>query len=114
MPGVPERYGLLFKADRAVGRHLFILGLVLLLVIAIGLATAGTVAVLLLRHGQPWWIATGASSIILAGMAAALRPVPRILGPEGVTGIIKQRNNSPVAGLLETNAERGQPPSSAS
>jgi len=97
-----------------VGRHLFILGIVLLFVIAVGLVTTGVVAVYLIRHGHPWWVAAGASSIILAGMAAALRHVPRILGPEGVTGIIKQRNNSPVIGLLGSPTENERRPSSAS
>ena len=97
-----------------MGRHLFILGIALLFVVALGLVIAGIVAVYLIRQGHPWWVAAGGASIVLAGVAAALRPVPRILGPEGITGIIKQRNNSPAITLLGSTAENEQPPSSAS
>jgi hypothetical protein len=97
-----------------MGRHLFILGLVLELIIVVGFVAAAIIAVYLIRTGHPWWVGVGAGSITLVAEGAALRPIAKILGPEGVTGIIKQRNNSPVAGLSDPTAEREQPPSSAS
>lgn len=97
-----------------MGRHLFLLGILLLFLIALALALAAITAIYTIRQGHPWWVTAGGATAPVAGMAALLRSVSKVLGPEGVTGIIKQRNNSPVIGLLDPTAEREQPPSSAS
>lgn len=115
MGGTEDRDRLLFKADRAVGRHLFLLGVLLLFVIVLALTAPAVVALYAISQGQPWWMAVGATVLTLAGVGAALQAVPRILGPEGVTGIVRQRNNSPALPQLhsEKDDDGASPPTAA-
>jgi hypothetical protein len=92
---------LLYRIERSMGRHLFLLGTVLLAVIIAGLATPAIVIIYAMRASQPWWMATGATLFTLAGVAAVLHAVPRILGPRGVTGIVEARNRSATLPLLD-------------
>jgi hypothetical protein len=91
---------LLYRIERSMGRHLFLLGTVLLIVIIAGLATPAIVIIYAMRESQPWGMATGATLFTLAGVAAVLHAVPRILGPRGVTGIVEARNRSATLPLL--------------
>lgn len=91
---------LLYRIERAIGRHLFLLGVALLIVIVAGLATPAIVIIYAMRESQPWWMATGATLFTLGGVAAVLHAIPRILGPNGMTGIVEARNRSATLPLL--------------
>lgn len=90
----------LLQLELVLGRHLALLGAALLGVIIAGLVTPAVVAVYAMRTDQPWWMAAGASGFTLAGVAAVLHTVPKILGPEGVSGVIKERRAT-VEAILE-------------
>jgi UDP-N-acetylmuramyl pentapeptide phosphotransferase/UDP-N-acetylglucosamine-1-phosphate transferase len=89
---------------------LSVLGAALLIVIVAGLATPAIVIIYAIQESQPWWMATGATLFTLAGVAAVLHAVPRILGPRGVTGIVEARNRSATLPLLggDDNDLRGE------
>jgi hypothetical protein len=96
---------LLYKAHQAMGRRLFVLGPVLLTVIVIGLLAPLTLVVYAIENSMPLWMAAGAVASILAAVAAVLRSIPKILGPEGLTGIVKARNDSPIIHLIGSREE---------
>ena len=89
-----DPHKLLYRIERAMGRHLFLLGVALLIVIVTGLTVPAVVAIYAMQESQPWWMTTGATLFTLAGVAAVLHAIPRILGPRGVTGIVEARNQS--------------------
>lgn len=95
-----DKHQLLYRVERAMGRHLFLLGVALLILIVIGLATPAIVIIYAMRESQPWWMAIGATLFTLGGVAAVLHAIPKILGPRGMTGIVEARNHSATLPLL--------------
>jgi hypothetical protein len=96
---------MVYRIERAMGRHLFLLGTALLVVIVAGLTAPAAVIIYAMRESQPWWMATGATLFTLTGVAAVLHAIPRILGPRGVTGIVEARNQSQALPLLDRDDE---------
>lgn len=95
-----DKERLLYKAHQALGRHLFVLGALLIIVILAGLTLPVAGAIIAIQHHQPWWIAGGVVLFPWLGLASALTAIARILGPEGITGIVRERHNSAAIWLI--------------
>lgn len=95
-----DKERLLFKAHQALGRHLFVLGGFLIVVLLFGLSLPVAGAVLAAQQHRPWWFVGGVVLVPWAGLASALFAIARILGPDGITGIVRERNNSPAIRLI--------------
>jgi hypothetical protein len=116
-----ERERLLFKAHQALGCHLFVLGVFLIIVLLVALALQVAGVVFAIQQHRSWWFVGGVVLVPWAGLASALIAIARILGPEGITGIVRERNNSPAIRLIGSNhaesaspdAHDGSPPATA-
>lgn len=102
-----------------MGHHLFVLGTLLVIVLLAALALPVAGAIIAVQQHRSWWFAGGVVLVPWAGLASVLIAIARILGPEGITGIVRERNNSPVIRLIgldhsesaARDADDGLPPS---